>query len=450
VSIDDLEQQLSDFDSAVRRAALAELAGRTAHGEIRFPPPQPKVNIHFHSFFSFNSKGWSPSRIAWEASKRGLEVAGIVDFDVLDGLEEFIDAGELLGLKATVGLETRVCVPEYADMVLTSPNEPGIHYFMIQGAYKRPEPGSEAEAALKMMARVARERNIGVMQRMNGHLGDVTLDYERDVLPLTPSGNATERHLLFAYDRKAREVFGGGAAAFWARILGLPEPEARSLMSNTPAFHEKIRSKLVKFGGVAYVPPDSGSFPRVEQVVAMARGVGALPTTTWLDGTNDGEHDMMANLELFVSKGAAAMNVIPDRSWNVRDPVEKALKLGKLREAVEAARAFDLPLSVGTEMNRHGLPVVDDFAAPELASCVEDFVRGARFFYGHTLLARWADLGYFSEAAEAAFGTDRRAKNGFFAEVGAAARPSARMYNLLRERKGELTPAEALDMVRRV
>ncbi|MBI2844699.1 MAG: hypothetical protein HYX78_15000 [Armatimonadetes bacterium] len=441
----DLERQLDEFDPAVRRSALAELI---RNGKAGFPSPKPDVNIHLHTFFSFNGAGYSPSRIAWEAGKYGLEVAGIVDFDVLDGLNEFLEAGELLGIKTTTGLETRVYIPEYAGKVITSPNEPGVHYFMIQGCYELPRPGTQVEAILKMMALTARERNVRVMQRVNKYLGDVTLDYDRDVLPLTPSGNATERHLLLAYDRKSRHALGKRAAAFWASVLDTSETETGQLMTNPPAFHEKLRSKLMKFGGAGYVPPDSGSFPTVEQVVQVGQGIGALPTNTWLDGTSEGEEDITALLELLVGKGVVAMNIIPDRNWNINDPDERAVKLAKLGEAVAAAREFDLPLSIGTEMNKAGQPFVDNFQAPEMAPHAGEFLRGAQFFYGHTLLARWADFGYFSAGAKDAFVDDRRARNDFFTRVGAEARPSRRLHETLCERASGLGPDQILQIVR--
>ena len=203
----------------------------------------------------------------------------------------------------------------------------------------------------------------------------------------------------------------------------------------------------MKFGGVAYVPPEGGSFPAVDEAIEMARGIGAIPTATWLDGTSEGESDMMGNLELFVAKGIAAMNIIPDRNWNIRNTEEKSLKLGKLREAVEAAREFDLPLSVGTEMNKAGLPFVDNFGAPELADYVRDFVQGAHFFYGHTLLARWAGLGYYSDGVRAAFGESRKSRNAFFSEVGAAARPGKALLDGLAARSGNLEPGQVLELL---
>jgi hypothetical protein len=44
--------------------------------------------LHAHTFFSYNAYGYSPSHFAFLARIRGLAVAGIVDFDMLDGMEE--------------------------------------------------------------------------------------------------------------------------------------------------------------------------------------------------------------------------------------------------------------------------------------------------------------------------------------------------------------------------
>jgi hypothetical protein len=410
------EERLNSFDLGERTSALREIAS----GAVTVPPVKEEVNLHYHTFFSFNANGWSPSRIAWEARKYGLEVAGIVDFDVLDGMDEFLAAGEMLGLKAVVGMESRVFISELADKVTSSPNEPGISYFMAGGCYKMPPAGSEAERILLDMARTARARNLALLDRVNPYLDQVQLDYDEDAIPLTPAGNVTERHLLTAFDRKAREVLGDmdKVAGFWAGKLGISKDEAVELVPQTPKFHEKLRSKLMKFGGVGYIPPTSGSFPSIEDAIKMMLGMDALPMATWLDGTNAGEEDAVQWLDLLRSKGCVALNIIPDRNWNIKNPDEKALKTLKLREVVEAARRFDMPICVGTEMNKAGLPFVDNFQAPELLPYAKDFVEGARFFYGHTVLARYADFGYFSPAADATFGGDTKAKNAFYAQIG--------------------------------
>ncbi|MBN1421728.1 MAG: hypothetical protein JXP34_23340 [Planctomycetes bacterium] len=417
--LDALERDLDVFDSKTRRRALRDLA---ACGPSSLRPPSERTNVHCHTFYSFNAYGHSPSGIAWIGRREGLDVAGIVDFDVLDGLEEALEAGEILGQKMIVGLETRVFIPEYADREINSPGEPGIFYLMGSGFHRLPAAGSEADRILRSMAARARARNEQMMQRINAHLGEVTLDYERDVLPLTPAENATERHLLEAYDRKARQVFGGDGAAlagFWTRILGSAPDEIERLLADRPRLHEVIRAKLMKAGGVGYQAPGRGSFPPLDEAVRMIVELDAVPTATWLDGTSAAEADTPGFFAFLRGRGIAAVQVIPDRNWNIADPARRARVLENLRIAVEAARDLDLPLLAGTEMNKHGQKIVDDFSRPEIAPYVGDFLRGARILYAHALLAHCAGFGMGSPAALAAFGGDARARNDFFAEIGA-------------------------------
>lgn len=415
---DELENQLDDFAPDARAAALCELAARVKYGKIEVTAPKPEVNLHFHTFFSYNAYGWSPSRIAWEAKKYGLAAVGIVDFDVLDGMEEFLSAGEAIGIPATAALETRVLIPEYADKVISSPNEPGIGYFMAAGCFREPAAGTESAKTLQAMRDMARGRNLQLLEKVNGYLDTVRLDYDADVLPLTPSGNATERHILAAYDTKARAIHGEMAGDFSAKALEISADEAAALLADTPALHEKMRSKLMKFGGVGYVAPSAETFPEVRTVIEMTKGMDALPTMTWLDGTNPGESDMPALLGLMESMGTVALNIVPDRNWNIKNANDKRVKVENLGKAIRAAKALDLPLCVGTELNKLGLPFVDDFSAPELQPYVADFIEGAYFFWGHTFLARNAGTGYASQWADAHFGGNRASKNAFYAKVG--------------------------------
>jgi len=441
IRLDAVERDLDALDIETRRRAIRDLArgGRSA-----MRPPSGRTNVHCHTIYSFNAYGYSPSRIAWIARREGLDVAGIVDFDVLDGLQEAIEAGEILGQKMIVGLETRVFIPEYADREINSPGEPGIFYLMGSGFHRGPAAGSEAERILRSMGARARARNELVMRRINAHLGGVAIDYERDVLPLTPAGNATERHLLEAYDRKARDVFGGDGeplAGFWAMALGKTPGDILPLLADRPRFHEGLRAKLMKAGGVGYMPPDRGSFPPLEEVVRMIAEMDAVPTATWLDGTSPGEADTPGFFEFLRERGIAAVQVIPDRNWNIPDPARRARVLENLRIAVEAARDLDMPLLAGTEMNKHGQKIVDEFDRPELAPYAGEFLRGARILYAHTVLARHAAFGIDSPAARAAFGGDRRARNVFFAEIGALPAPGARAVERLRALAGSAEPA---------
>ena len=101
-SVEQLEEKLDSFDSAERKKALISLVEKVRAGEINLHPVTTNVNLHFHTFFSYNSSGYSPSKIAWLARKLGLSAAAVVDFDVLDALEEFLGAAKTLGLKGFV------------------------------------------------------------------------------------------------------------------------------------------------------------------------------------------------------------------------------------------------------------------------------------------------------------------------------------------------------------
>ncbi|MHB1461261.1 MAG: hypothetical protein ACYC1M_08280 [Armatimonadota bacterium] len=421
-----LEEQLNSFNLSERQSALADLLALAKAGEISLPAEKPEVNLHYHTFFSYNAEGWSPSRIAWESKKYGLMATGIVDFDVLDGMDEFIAACELLDLRTDVAMETRVLISEYSDKVITSPNEPGIAYFMMTGVTQLPEAGTEAAATLQAFRDMAGSRNVQMLELINASLGKVQLDYEADVKPLTPAGNATERHMLAAFEQKSKKVFGSDTQAeaeYWAGILGMEVEATKALILDAPSFHDKIRGKLMKFGGVGYIAPGPDTFPSVEKAIEMMNAIGALPTMAYLDGTNAGEADMPDLLALCVKKGVVALNIIPDRNWNIKKAEEKATKVANLRLCMEAARALDLPIIVGTEMNKTGLPFVDDFHAPELVPYVAEFVEGAEFIWGHTLMNRYFGMGFNSAWANVQF-KNRKAKNAFYAKLGKALTPS--------------------------
>jgi hypothetical protein len=410
--------QLDDVDAGHRREALSALAATRAAAQ---PPAGTNVNMHMHSFFSYNADGWSPSHLAWAARSAGLYAAGLCDFDVLDGQEEFLEAGEILGLRATVNLETRAYVRDFAKVDINSPGEPGVTYIM-GGGFARPlAAGSPQAQGLAAFRRGARERNEALIQRINPHIPDIALDYARDVVPLTPAGVATERHIVRAYVRKAEAAFPDPATRtdFWARVLVRDLDKTAALMGDLPAFEEAVRSRLAKKGGFGYEPPSVGTFPPVDVFLSWVASCGAVPMATWLDGTSGGESDAPAFLECLRAKGARALNLIPDRNWNIRNPDEKALKIGKLGEIVSAAVALHLPINIGTELNKQGVPFTDDLDGAALRPHKEVFLRGARLFVGHSLLARYAGFGYVGAKADAQFGDDTAARNTFFERVGA-------------------------------
>jgi hypothetical protein len=223
-----------------------------------------------------------------------------------------------------------------------------------------------------------------------------------------------------AYAARARQAFAdaGKRAAFWAPLLKRKLEECQALEGDEPQFEDLIRGALVKRGGLGYLQPDAATFPPVEEFIAWVRSCEAIPTIAWLDGTTNGESDSRALLALLRDKGCAALNIVPDRNWNVAKPQDRDRKIAKLHEIVREAAAMDLPINIGTEMNRAGLPFVDDLGGPILSQHRDVFVEGARVMVGHTLLARYAGAPYLGKRAQAEF-PRRKARNHFYAAVGA-------------------------------
>jgi hypothetical protein len=143
-----------------------------------------------------------------------------------------------------------------------------------------------------------------------------------------------------------------------------------------------------------------------------------------------------------VAKGVAAVGIIPDRNWNVKDPAERARKVQALHEFVKAAEARDLPVNVGTELNAPGQRFVDDFSAAELRPLIPGFLRGAEVFVGQTRLLRHAGYSYVGQGASDF--PARKARNDFFATVGTLPAPDA----AVRSRLERSSPAQNLDCLR--
>ena len=439
--ISELECKLDSFDWQQRKEALDLLLEKVGDGSVVFGERSNYVNLHCHTFFSYNCYGYSPSKFAWLARKAGLAVAGVVDFDVLDGLEEFLETSRKLGLKTCVGMETRVFVPEFSDRVINSPGEPGISYHMGMG-FPKAELKDEQEMFLQSLGQTAQQRNRELMERVNNYLKPVELEYEKDVSPLTPSGNATERHICLAYARKAKKVFKQteALARFWSKKLGVEAeplvlPEGRELLNT-------IRAKTMKRGGVGYVMPDTGSFPLMADTNRFVLAAGGIPTMTWLDGTSEGEQTIEELVEVAVSCGAAAINIIPDRNYK---PGVKDKKLENLYNVVELAEKRNLPIVVGTEMNSPGQKFVDSFDTEELSGLVPIFLKGAHIVYAHSVLQQKCGLGYTSKWAEKIFQSTAE-KNKFFESLGSLLEPEDE--EKITGLSPDVTAGKILDMVK--
>ena len=163
--------------------------------------------------------------------------------------------------------------------------------------------------------------------------------------------------------------------------------------------------------------PSHDMFPSLDELHQLVLACGALPCAAWLDGTSPGEQAIEELLALLISKGVVALNIIPDRNWNIADAETRRLKVNNLYAVVQLARELELPLNIGTEMNSFGQKLIDDFQAQELAPVRQAFLDGAHFIYGHTLLQRALGMGYQSNWAQTRL-LSRRERNAFYTRVG--------------------------------
>ncbi|MBN1865386.1 MAG: hypothetical protein JW808_10830, partial [Victivallales bacterium] len=345
----EIEKNLNDINPEIRREAVCEFRKSVLDGGLAPKKESDIHNLHCHTFFSYNAYGYSPSYIACLARREGWFAAGIVDFDVLDGCDEFLSACSVLGVRGVCGMETRAFLPEFSSREINSPGEPGITYHMGVGFTGSELPGSAGPKAtefLGSMRQGAARRTREMVAKVNSFLDPVTIDFDKDVVPLTPAGNATERHLCSSYEIRAAEIFPevSRLAKFWAGKLDIPPGKAIETVGDSVKLQGLIRSKTMKSGGIGYVKPDADTFPNVKDVNNFILAAGAIPVITWLNGLSEGEQSMDELLDLHVSLGAAFLNIIPDRNWNIKDPSEKASKMKELQKMIAACEKRAMPV----------------------------------------------------------------------------------------------------------
>ena len=359
---DALKKQLNSFDPAVRAAALDG-----------FRKANNAFNMHCHSFFSYNGYGYSPSMLAALAKELNWRGVMLVDFDVLDGVDEFLAAAAALGVKAAAGMETRVFVPEMADKEINSPGEPGIAYHLGCGFASSTVPESQKAFAADLKRR-AQKRTRTLVEKVNTLLSEIAVDFDAVAAEFTPASNVTERHVCAAYRAAAEKKFAGGElAAYWKEKIG-------GFEENPVKQEALIRSKTMKSGGIGYVKAAPESFPTLEEMNRFVKACGATPTLAWLNGLSAGESDVDALLDMHIRNGVGAATLIPDRNWRAADPDKSRKLVAELDRFVAAAVKRGLPLLAGTEMNAPGQLLADDYTIEQLKKHQDAFIAGVDAF----------------------------------------------------------------------
>jgi len=247
-----------------------------------FPPMVPQyINNHIHTTYSFSP--YSPAAAVFAARMEGLCTAGIVDHDSIAGAEEFIEAGRLVGIPTTVGMECRVSMAgtSMAGRRTNNPDQVGCSYMTLQGV-----PHDQIKYLNGWFApyRSARNlRNRAMVRKIDGLLPGIGLDFDRDVLPLSQyadGGSVTERHLMYALAKKMIALAGRGQSmvGYLGSIgLTLSKKQTEQMLDTAYPFYEYDLLGILKSAFVPKIYIDAeDECPNIRDAVALAKKVGAV------------------------------------------------------------------------------------------------------------------------------------------------------------------------------
>jgi len=341
-------EKLNHPDRGVRLEALRSLAPPRAKQGPPRPGEPEEVNNHIHTFYSFSP--YSPSKAAWLAAAAGLASAGIMDHDSVSGAWEFIEAGRILGLATTVGLESRTdfSATPLRGRRLNNPDQLSNAYIALHGI-----PHQHLEELNAYFAPLREERNkrnrlmTEGLNRLFQDLGgpaELRLDFQADVVPLSrqaEGGSITERHLLYALAVKLIAALGPGEGlvAFLEGKLGLcirDTLKALLLDRENPYYDYDLlgvlKSELVE----AFYLEAEAECPEVRELLAFGQRIGAVPAYSYLGdvrGSVTGdkkdqkfEDDYLEELfRVIVGLGFQAVTYVPTR--NSLEQLERVKRL---------------------------------------------------------------------------------------------------------------------------
>ena len=292
---EELILKLNDADVNVRLDSLKQLMAMIKAGEIETPKQGNDVNNHIHTTFSFSP--YSPTKAVWMAYNAGLQTAGIMDHDSLSGAREFIEAGKIVGILTTIGVECRVNMKNtpLGDKRINNPDQKGIAYCTMHGVPH--QHIDEVVNFFKPYVAKRNERNRKMIDRINELTAPygIHTDFDKDVVPLSEfvnGGSITERHLLFALSKKITERFGKGEAVvkFLTEDMGIAvSGKVRGFLEDSDNVNYEydllgaLKSNLVeKF----YIDADE-ECPDVTEMIALAAKINAFSAYAYLGDVGD-------------------------------------------------------------------------------------------------------------------------------------------------------------------
>ena len=319
---------LNKLNAPTREERIANL--REVLKTTTFPEMVPQyINNHIHTTYSFSP--YSPTAAVYAARMEGLCTAGIIDHDSISGAEEFIEAAEIIGIPVTIGMEARVSMDgtRLEGRRTNNPDQVGVSYMTIQSV-----PHDKINTLTEFFkpyqaARHARNRKM--IAKINELVG-VSLDYDRDVLPLSEAANnggVTERHLMYALAIELVKQVGKGEAMIdklTALGMALSEKQKALLMDTEYPFYEYDVLGMLKGTFVPMIFIDAtDECPKLQDMVKICADVDAYLCYAYLGDVGDSvtgdkkaqkfEDDYLDDVfECLKEEGVKAVTYMPTRN----------------------------------------------------------------------------------------------------------------------------------------
>ncbi len=251
-----------------------------------------EVNNHVHSIYSFSP--YSPTQIAIEAAKAGLQTVGIMDHDSVSGCEEMLEAAKAVNIACTAGCEMRVNMDgtSVEGRKTNNPDEPNITYIAFHGI-----PRSQFRTVAEFLkpaheARIARDRKeVEMLNVVLAERGAPTLDFNADVMAISEANNGgsiTERHILYALSLKLINEFGKGGPliGFVEEKLEIPIPgklkEVLLDLDNPHYAYDLLGVFKASLVPLFFIPSGKEECMNVRDAVKFANDIGAIPAYAYL------------------------------------------------------------------------------------------------------------------------------------------------------------------------
>ncbi len=297
------------------------------------PPVARDVNNHIHTTYSFSP--YSPTAAVYFARAAGLCTCGLMDHDSIAGAYEFLAAAKVARMGATIGMECRASFANtpFADRKLNNPDQKGVVYMALHGVPH--DRAAELNAFYAPYREKRNVRNRKMVDAINGMMGKygVTIDFERDVLPLSnfaKGGSVTERHLSSALAFRMIDVIGKGEklVKFIREELQLPisgKIEGYLLDESNPHMMYDllgwIKSQLIS----RFYIDATDECPDVRELLALSERMGAISAYAYLGDVGNSvtgdkkaqkfEDDFLDELVEYVAGlGYRAITYMPSRN----------------------------------------------------------------------------------------------------------------------------------------